>query len=218
MSVSAIKEKDWVFHALWAASGPRTSLRYSIMKLYVLRCLGRFSYFIYFFYLRCNVAIPLTILFRNGTPYKGLGFEGYIKRVNLDEIASTSYVREARKITGSSNKLFRVCRSLLLEFVRSNSNIENYEDFDDNTKFCSAVYQDGEREDITLRKFDLLIRNETWRKQVIFVQGYVTPISTQSGFFGSKKKVRIICHCVLFCIIDPFHENTDVALGALVIR
>ena len=137
--------------------------------------------------------IPLTILLKAGIPYKGMDFNGVIRRINLDELSENNYISDSRKISGSSNNLFRVCRSLLFDFARNNkyNSFSEFEEFDDETLFCSAVYVDGERENISLRKFDLLIRNETWRKQVLFIQGYVKATSTQSGYFGSKKKVSI---------------------------
>jgi hypothetical protein len=142
---------------------------------------------------RCNVVIPLTILFREGTPYKGLDFNsGSIRRVNLDELSDVHRVYDSRKISGATNALIRIVRSLLIDFARSSGYAEefcDFEDVDEESLICSAVYVDGEREHLSLRKFDLLVRNESWRRQVMFLQGYVPMSSTQTGFFGSQKKV-----------------------------
>lgn len=143
---------------------------------------------------RCNVLIPLTILFRAGTPYKGLDFvNGSIRRVNLDELSDNHRVYDSRKISGAANSLIRVVRSMLIEFAKKAGYAEefcDFEDIDEESLICSVVYVDGERENLSLRKFDLLIRNESWRRQAMFLQGYVPATSTQSGFFGSQKKVR----------------------------
>jgi hypothetical protein len=175
-SVTAIREKDWVFHALWAACGPGVMLK-------------------------CSVIIPVTVLFKNGAPYKGMDYFGSnLRRISLDEHYDN--VRDGRRIiSGSSSALLRVCRSLLLNFAKEygyvsgndgysddfNGNVED--GIDESTTICSVVYVDGEREDITLRQYDVLIRNESWRKQILFVQGFVPATSKQSGFFGNKKKV-----------------------------
>ena len=113
--------------------------------------------------------------------------------MNLDELSDTHRVYDSRLISGATNALLRVIRSLLIEFARNSGYAEefcDFEDIDDESLICSAVYVDGEREHLSLRKFDLLIRNESWRRQLMFIQGYVPMASSQTGFFGSKKKVR----------------------------
>lgn len=52
-----------------------------------------------------------------------------------------------------------------------------------------VIYTDGESEEITLQKFDALIRNSSWRLQVMVVLGYVPAVTTQKGFFSDKAKV-----------------------------
>ena len=58
-----------------------------------------------------------------------------------------------------------------------------------------VFYTDGESEDITLDKFDALIRNSSWRLQVLVILGYVPSVSTQNGFYSDKAKVYIIQFC-----------------------
>lgn len=140
--------------------------------------------------LRCNVNVPITILFKHGVPYKGLESRAQnIRRVHLDNHAN---IHDSRSISGASNSLLRASRSLLIEFSRQSGYLEFDDEYEQefyDSLICSAVYGDGERENLTLQKFDLLIRNETWRNQLLFLQGYVPAVSTQSGYFGAQKKV-----------------------------
>jgi hypothetical protein len=41
-----------------------------------------------------------------------------------------------------------------------------------------------------LDKFDILMRNESWRYQVLLVQGYIPSRSTQKGKYSTENKVR----------------------------
>lgn len=51
-------------------------------------------------------------------------------------------------------------------------------------------YTDGEFEELTLSALDSLTRSDTWRLQVLVIQGYVPPTSSQDGHYTDKAKVR----------------------------
>ena len=161
------------------------------VRKYIFVFLCNFIYVLTNSYLfRCNVNVPITILFKNGVPYKGLESRGQnINRVHIDNHAN---IHDSRSISGASNSLLRASRTLLIEFARQSGYLEFDDEYEQefyDSMICSAVYGDGERENLTLQKFDLLIRNETWRNQILLLQGYVPALSTQSGFFGAQKKV-----------------------------
>ena len=176
-SISSIKEKNWVFHALWAASGLRGGSR--CVLIFIIDIL-----LIIVFCFRCNVRIPLTILFNEGMPYKALGYDGSIVRIIIDNNTVSNHKNDM--------SLLRTCRSLLNDFgVSIDTNSMVNEDRSGDYLFCFVVYNDGVRENLSIRKFDNLIRNDAWRKLVLFIQGYIPYVSSQTGFYGSKKKVSI---------------------------
>lgn len=49
---------------------------------------------------------------------------------------------------------------------------------------------DGESESVSLRTFDILMRNGSWRLQVLLVQSYIPAATETEGWFGTKAKVR----------------------------
>jgi hypothetical protein len=50
-------------------------------------------------------------------------------------------------------------------------------------------YIDGEKEDLTLSSLQVLLRNESWRLQVLLAQAYVHAFSTVEGYYSHKPKV-----------------------------
>lgn len=60
-----------------------------------------------------------------------------------------------------------------------------------------VFYNDNQIEDLTLRTLDTLLRNETWRLQVLLIQGYIPSKSTLKGFYSQEPQVRYILHSLL---------------------
>jgi multidrug efflux pump subunit AcrA (membrane-fusion protein) len=68
----------------------------------------------------------------------------------------------------------RILRKILVDFSINN----NYDKFqlnihDDYHLICMVIYCDGSFEELSLHKFDILMTNETWRSQVLFLQSYI---------------------------------------------
>jgi hypothetical protein len=123
---------------------------------------------------------------------------GHLERINLNhQMEYLERQRGEKGLQGESLRSLRVLRKLLLKYS------EDYEyDYDKSdltssgeTKLCHVHYLDGEIEDLTLASFDRLIRSETWRLQVLLLQGYVPSISQQEGFYSDKPKVSPFLSC-----------------------
>lgn len=145
--------------------------------------------------LRCSVNIPITFIFRDGSPIKCLTTNpesGLVERINLNSPEYLERQRGEKGLQGESMKLFRVLRKLLLQFSLDHDygDHQPLHDTGQNTdlKLCHVCYTDGEVEDLTIHAFDRLIRSETWRLQVLLVQGYVPTLSQHDGFYSDKPK------------------------------
>jgi hypothetical protein len=165
MAATAIRGKDWVFNAFWAACGDSNSPK-------------------------CSINIPITFIFNCGKPTKTLTTDlrsGYIKRIILEDI-SVERTETERGLRGDNFRNLRVIRQLLLEF----SEISGYTNLQDNDDpfVCKVFYSDGQVEDLSMKTLDILMRNETWRMQVLLVQGYVHTLSIQTGNFSITPKVN----------------------------
>jgi hypothetical protein len=92
----SIRDKDWIFHTLWSSCNSKGSSR-------------------------CQVNIPLTILFRKGEPTKVLSTDnnGNICRVNLDDHIEVRDIDE-HGFRGELLKKFRALRKLLINFNQNN--------------------------------------------------------------------------------------------------
>ena len=94
MATTAIRGKDWVFNAFWAACGEPTSPK-------------------------CSLNIPITFLFKNGRPFKNLCTDlnsGFIKRIILEDVVVDRMENE-NGLRGESFRQLRAVRQLLLEFA-----------------------------------------------------------------------------------------------------
>jgi hypothetical protein len=74
---------------------------------------------------RCLVTIPVTVIFRDGKPFKAVCTDRThrtIRRVNLDDICVDESLesRIDNSIRGESNKYFRACLRMLKDFQHSN--------------------------------------------------------------------------------------------------
>lgn len=98
---TAIRGKDWIFNAFWAASLSGNSSG-----------------------ARCSLNLPITFLFKDGYPSKTVMTDtstGFIKRVALEEESVIDRVHNNEKgLRGESYKELRVLRKFLIDFSESN--------------------------------------------------------------------------------------------------
>ena len=74
---------------------------------------------------RCNVSIPVTVIFRDGRPFKALCTDRShrnLKRVNIEEAINEELTDLHMDTTfrGDSNKHLRACYQMLKDFQHSN--------------------------------------------------------------------------------------------------
>ncbi len=120
---------------------------------------------------------------------EGVGLSGrVVQRIHLDEHISSEKASR-RVISEDFLTLLGIVRELLITFAMDNGYIIPDRKLDESAQIASVVYMDGERETISINQFDVLIRNDAWRKQILFIQGHIPIVSRQQGFFGVKKKV-----------------------------
>jgi len=158
----SIRDKDWIFHTLWSSCNSKGSSR-------------------------CQVNIPLTILFRKGEPTKVLSTDnnGNICRVNLDDHIEVRDIDE-HGFRGELLKKFRALRKLLINFNQNNKyNISEYDE--EEALICTATYADNTIEDLNLRTLDTLMRNESWRTQLVYMQGYIPISKSKKGLYNKEK-------------------------------
>lgn len=97
MTATAIRGKDWIFNAFWAACGESNAPR-------------------------CSVSIPVTIMFNNGSPFKALSNDhgsGTVRRIDLYNVPTERNGGE-RGFRGESFRTIRALRQLLLEYAAAN--------------------------------------------------------------------------------------------------
>ena len=158
------RSKDWIFNALWAAAGNSAAPK-------------------------CNINLPVTFIFRNGQPLKALHTDkesGFVSRLEIDPNERIGQVSPGFR--GEKNRFLRHFRNELLKF--STENNYDVEQNVYNPKVCTTFYSDGEIEHIDLSTLDILLKNETWRMQVLLAQGYVPRLSEQKGYYYERMKVR----------------------------
>jgi hypothetical protein len=164
---TAIRGKDWVFNALWASCADKT--------------------------LKFLLTIPVTFILRDGQPYRGItscndtadsSAQSIIKRLSLDAVDERA-LGDSSSFRGHTNKGFRLIRQHLIDFQKKNGFDEGQANVEE-PLFCHIFYSDGEEENISLRIFDVLLRNKSWRLQVLMLQGYVPAHSLKIGTFQMK--------------------------------
>lgn len=200
MSLTAIRGKDWAFHALWAACGayhqhvdPNSS---EIMS-------------------NCVLDIPFTCIFQNGSPVKSLMTDfktGKLKRVYVEKSdAMGKSTATSKGLQGTSLHPLQGMRKCLLDF----STLTGYDRVQQDEEetfiatvrlFCvfvfvifglltiqlycdQVLYTDDQTEHLTLKTLDMLLRNETWRLQVLIIQGYIPTTSVQTGAYSKLPQV-----------------------------
>jgi hypothetical protein len=102
-----------------------------------------------------------------------------------------TYEREAGEsgLRGEHNKYLRVVRKILCEYSKENG-YDKVQEGGEKMNLCTAYYTDGEKEVIDLYTFDVLIRNDGWRQQLLMLQGFIPSLSVQQGSYFDKPKVR----------------------------
>ena len=92
-SLTAIRGKDWLFNALWSASGDIATTS-------------------------CKIEIPITVLFRDGKPFRCLQTNqssGLVSRLYINEIEPERIIGD-QGFRGQANKEIRLLRQLLIQF------------------------------------------------------------------------------------------------------
>ena len=182
-----IRGKDWIFNCLWAAAGdPKVA--------------------------KCSISIPVTFIFRNGQPLKALCTDPLSRTVTRLNLENTVYERELGEniLLGESNKYLRVFRKILLEYSKQNKFDIFQSKPNEDTKICTVFYTDGEQEDIDIKTFDTLIRNESWRLQLLIVQGFIPPLSVQKGYYYDRSRVRSLIQSDAAVASDKFTKALSV--------
>lgn len=115
MAATAIRGKDWVFNAFWAACGEPTAPK-------------------------CSMEIPVTFIFKNGKPIKIIRTDvrGFLERVALEEVVLERTETE-RGLRGEMFKSLRVLRQLLFKY-REEKGYPNeaYDDDESRNYFCKV--------------------------------------------------------------------------------
>eukprot|EP01041_Mallomonas_annulata_P002218 gene2218-4307_t len=134
---------------------------------------------------RFSINTPATFLFHNGYPSKAIISDqstGSIKRIALQESEGSS---KGENLDGIKN--LKILRRLLIE----NEHYHNgSQDNNDESLLCTVWYTDGEMESLTLRSFDILMRNDSWRLQLSVCQTYIHSYDDKIGEYSSTIKVR----------------------------
>ncbi len=174
-SEAIFRSKEWIFDALWGSCIDPTAPK-------------------------CWINIPLTIIFKDGSPHKAVLSEtdtGVIKRIELDEIELHLKIGENAFQDDQDNnkvgKYLRVIRKLLIECSVTNEYSQAQLNGGITEPYiATACYTDGAKEDLTLRAFDILIRKSQWRAQVSMIQGYIPATDVKAGYFTTigMKKIR----------------------------
>jgi len=133
----------------------------------------------------------LTFIFRDGQPVKALATDTSTRVVERVSLEGYLYEREAGSsdLRGEHNKYLRVLRKMLFEYSKENE-YDKVQEAGEKMMLCTVYYADGEQENVDVYTFDILIRNDSWRQQVLILQGFVPALSTQQGTYYNKPKVR----------------------------
>ena len=192
---TSIKGKSFLFNAIWAAVG---DTEFTSVHGYRHKPV------------RCNVPIPLTFMFKDGEPFKALTMDknNLIVRVSPEDV---SLYENAR--SDATNRGMKQYRNMLLDYQMFNRYGECQQSPHDPI-LCTGIdtlhqlplsthpyinsppsiypitvtYVDGEQEDLTLQRLDLLMHNDNWRQQVMLLQGYVpTVVNREMGNYDGVK-------------------------------
>ena len=114
MAATAIRGKDWVFNAFWAACGEPSAPK-------------------------CSMEIPITFIFKNGKPVKVIRTDsrGFLERVALEEIMLERTETE-RGLRGEMYKSLRALRQLLFKFREEKGYPSAAHDSEEPDFFCKV--------------------------------------------------------------------------------
>ena len=157
--------KDWIFGVMYAASQEETAPQ-------------------------CSLVIPLTLLFNRGYPEKVIISETQKKYVRgfatpFQQTPPTG----SKELKTLRKTCFRYCHEMLVEYGQQNGYTAIQQDVEEPI-LCTVTYADGEREDLSLGKFERLFRTDVWCKQLVMIQGYVPYHTLQTGSYLRRSRVR----------------------------
>ena len=159
--------KDWIFGVIFAASQEETAPQ-------------------------CSLVIPLTLLFNRGYPEKVV-----ISDTKKKSVRGFATPFQQSPPTGSKeNKTlrktcFRYCQEMLVEYGQQNG-YTNVQQHIEEPILCTVTYTDGEREDLSLGKFERLFRTDVWCKQLVMIQGYVPYHTLQTGSYLRRSREKTL--------------------------
>lgn len=174
MTITSFRNKDWIFHALWACA---------------LTPLEQQSSTNHFPGLNCELNIPLTSIFYQGLPLKTLRTDpksGLLTKIYLDKVEVDRL--EFPLINGRNLSTLRSLRKLLDDFCV----YFHYDLHQNNTEdpiIALVTYNDGKVEEIRHQALDFLLSNEQWRSQVQLLQAYIPANVKQNGLYSRNKMV-----------------------------
>ena len=176
-NILQIRDRDWLFSALWTtASSSTSSLDNEISdygrdsEVHESDTMSKTKETVSARAKRCYVRIPLIFLFRDGMPIKAIqssSAEGFIERVS-PESATTARRKDLNQ------SALKVMRNKLQEYQLREGHLNNrFSSSSSSTSFCTVIYLDGEREHFTSDMLDTLLLNQAWRHQILLLQSSV---------------------------------------------
>jgi hypothetical protein len=157
-----IGNKDWLYDLLWSSSSYVDSSEKSA---------------------GCAISIPLTFLFHHGEPQKCMYTDSSTGEVVRYDFRKAIFERDNSGTLGSvnaANPLLTSMRTTLVDYMNNNGYMDDQKDMHQPLTL-TVTYMDGDREDLDLSRFDILIRNEAWRSQVLLMQSYIPTLSIHTG-------------------------------------
>lgn len=114
MSATAIRGKDWVFNAFWAACGENNAPK-------------------------CLVNIPVTTIIKDGKPFKTLWTDGagVVRRIILEDIP-VERAEVDKGFRGDSLRTIRAMRKVLLDYCLNNGYIQIQEENGQDPLICNV--------------------------------------------------------------------------------
>ena len=129
---------------------------------------------------------------REGVSFRGEGFRNLriMRKLLLEYMDKNEYIvlqnYQTRKTSHNLPQMNKSLSGSPDSKLAAGGNT-NFED-DGEPYVATVVYADGEKEDLSLRTLDILMRNDMWRPQILILQAYVPSMSSQKGKYDSKKE------------------------------
>ena len=160
----SVDNKDFIFNTLWTTTVDEDSTS------------------------KCKVEIPLTFIWKNGSPFRVLSYDSNYKeviRINFEHMMVERSVGVDPTI-GQSNQKLSFFRKLLIEY-QDKRKYGNDIQFIDKPKICTVFFMDGTDEDLDLWTLDILLRNDLWCMQVVMIQAFIPVKDTVEGIYSNKQ-------------------------------